>query len=168
MFRTTLLLLLFFGLNHPVISQDAKQSRKARQEAAKNRQIQMYNKVGAMIESRDFVLEIENIYYPASGRKMINPMVNCIIIDTTSCFWLSENADIPNDLFKKVNKAEGTVDGWKLSKDSKHLRYSLQFRMFTDNGLFRVFAYFHPDRTFTGNINGVRDNFQIDGRIVVR
>jgi uncharacterized protein (DUF2225 family) len=44
---------------------------------------------------------------------------------------------------------EGTIHGWKLEKDEKHKQYNLEFKMFTDNGVFHVTLYMYPDKTFS-------------------
>ena len=160
------LVVVCLGVFYVGNSQDIKSSRKARKEVRKNEMILNYDAFGASIESKKFLLEIENIQYHGHTEKKMNPMENFIKIDSSSCVWRSESDDIPTDLMKKVSKVVGSIDGWKLEKNIKHLEYFLQFRMFTDNGLYRVTVNFYPDKTFSGTINGIRDTFNFYGRFV--
>ena len=160
------LVLVCLGVFYVGNSQDIKSGRKARKELRRNEKILNYSAFGASIESKRFLLEIDNIQSHTNNKKKMNPMLNFIKIDSSSCVWRSESNDIPTDLMKTVSKVEGSIDDWKLEKDIKHLGYFLQFKMFTDNGLFHVTVYFYPDKTFSGTINGVRDTFNFYGRFI--
>ena len=164
--KKILLVLISFGIFASGLAQKSKSDRQVRKEARDKELLENFSAMGAAIDSRNFVLEIENIYLTSTERKKVNPMLNFILVDTTSCVWQSESSDIPTDLFKTVSKVEGSVDGWKLDKDVKHLRYFLQFKMFTDYGLYRVTVTFNPDKTISGNINGIRNNFNFYGYFI--
>ena len=160
-----ILLLVCLGIFYPASSQEVKPSRKTRKEIRRNEELQKYHTLGAILGSRRFLLEIESIQYQSRTMKKSNPMENIIMIDSLSCTWHSESNDIPTDLFSTVSKAQGSIDDWILKNNLKHLDYFLKFKMFTDNGLFRVSVTLYPDRTFSGNISGSRDDFIIYGRI---
>jgi hypothetical protein len=95
---------------------------------------------------------------------MLNPMLNTIKVDTSSCVFQSEFTNIVSDLNRVVSKVEGSIDGWKLVKDIKHLGYYLQFRMFTDNGLYYVSMSINSDKTTSGNLTSKGTNFAFYGR----
>lgn len=149
-------------------SQDIKSERKTRKEVREAEMIVKYKALGASLETKEFVLEMEYILNGAGNRKKLNEMLNYIMIDSSTCVWQSESTDIFTDLFRDVSKVEGSIDGWKLIKDIKHLSYFLQFRMFTDNGLYHVTTSINSDKTISGTIRGIRDSFTFYGRIVIK
>jgi len=149
------------------ISQNGKSERNARKEAKDAVLSANYKALGASLMKQKFTLEMEYILVGSGNSKKLNMMLNYIMIDSSKCYWQSDAQDIPTDLFKKVSKVEGSIDGWKLINDDKHKSYFLEFKMFTDNGLFYVTASIHSDKTVSGNISGTRDRFTYSGRIVV-
>lgn len=149
------------------ISQNVKSERNARKEAKDAVLTANYKALGASLAKMKFSLEMEYILVGSGNSKKLNMMLNYIMIDSLKCYWQSDSQDIPTDLFRKVSKVEGTIDGWKLINDDKHKSFFLEFKMFTDNGLFYVTASIHSDKTVTGNISGTRDRFTYSGRIVI-
>lgn len=160
------LIVVFLGIFNLAGAQETKSKRAERKNARNIERLVNYNTLGAHIESRRFILEIENLIYPSGFVQPKNLLHNYISIDSTICVWQSGTNDIPTDLFSLVSKAQGSVDGWKLKRDDMRYRYFLEFRMFTDNGLYRVTVDFNQDRTFSGTINGIRDTFVFDGTFV--
>jgi hypothetical protein len=161
-----ILLLICFGISYIGNSQDIKSNRKARKEVRKAEMIVNYKALGASLETKKFVFEMEYILNQSGTKKKLIPMLNFIMIDTSSCVWQSESTDIISDLYRAVSKVEGSIDSWKLVKDIKHLSYFLQFKMFTDNGLYHVTISINSDKTASGNLNSIRSNFAFYGRIV--
>lgn len=161
-----ILLILCLGIAYAGNSQDAKSDRKARKEARDAEMAMRYKEVGAALDSRRFVIEMEYLLNESGNSKKVNQMLNYIWIDSSKCSWQSDGTDINTDLFKKVSKVEGTVDGWKLAQETKQSRYFLQFKMFTDNGVYHVTASINSDKTASGTISGIRDNLTYSGRIV--
>jgi hypothetical protein len=159
-------LIFFFGISCTGFSQDSKSERNARKDAKEALLVANYKALGASLAKKKFVLEMEYILVGSGNSKKMNQMLNYIMVDSSKCYWQSDSQDIPTDLFRKVSKVEGSIDGWKLIKDDKHKSFFLEFKMFTDNGLFYVTASIHSDKTVSGNINGTRDRFTYSGRIV--
>jgi hypothetical protein len=148
-------------------------SQKPRSDIKKNRELKLlekkkgYNALGTALEKRKFILEMEYILNESGTRKRMNQMLTYIMIDSTRCVWESEYSDIFTDLMKTVTKAEGRVDDWKMTKDSGHLSYFLQFKMFTDNGLFYVTTTINSNYLINGTISGTRDRLTFYGRVVI-
>jgi hypothetical protein len=161
-----ILLFLCLGIAYAGNSQDVKSERKARKELRDFERMADYKALGASIEAKNFVIEMEYILTESGNSKKVNQIFNYIMIDSSSCFWQSESSDINTDLFKTVSKVEGTTDGWKLEKDNKHLKYFLQFKMFTDYGIYNVIASITSDKSVSGNVSGIRNRFNFSGRIV--
>jgi hypothetical protein len=162
-----IILIVCFGISLTGNSQDVKSERNARKEAKEAVISANYKALGASLAKKKFSLEMEYILVGSGNSKKMNQMLNYIMIDSSKCYWQSDSQDIPTDLFKKVSKVEGSIDGWKLINDDKHKRYFIEFKMFTDNGLFYVTASIHSDKSISGDINGTRDRFTYSGRIVV-
>lgn len=162
------LFLLFFCLGFfcTINSQEAISEKQARKEAKQAEMLANFNKMGSSFDSKHFVIEMEYILDASGNNKKLNQLLNYISIDSSKCFWASESSDINTDLFKTVSKVEGHIDGWKLEKNEKKSSFYLQFKMFTDYGLFYVTASVNSDKTCSGNISGVRDTFTYSGRIV--
>ena len=166
--KRIILLLICFEIYNIGNSQDINSERKARKEAKEADIIATNKALGASLEAKNFLLEMEYILDASGNNKKLNQMLNYIMIDSTSCVWQSESAEIFTDLFRYVLKAEGRIDGWKLEGNNNHTSYFLQFKMFTDNGLYHVTSSINNDKTASGTISGVRDSFTYSGRIVIR
>ena len=161
------ILILCCGISLTGNSQAVKSERNARKEAKEAVIAANYKALGASLVKKKFSLEMEYILVGSGNSKKLNMMLNYIMVDSLKCYWQSDSQDIPTDLFRTVSKVEGSIDGWKLINNDKHKSYFLEFKMFTDNGLFYVTASIQSDKTVTGNINGTRDRFTYSGRIVV-
>jgi len=147
-------------------SQVIKSNQKERKELREAEMMMNYKAIGASLEAKKFLLEMEYILEESGTSKKLNRVLNYIMIDTSRCVWQNEFTDINTDLFRKVSKVEGSIDGWKLVKDNKRSYYFLQFKMFTDNGIFYISLSINSDKTISGKIDGVRDSFAFMGRIV--
>jgi hypothetical protein len=166
--KRIILLIICVGISLTGHSQEGKSERNSRKDAKEALLVANYKALGASLAKREFILEMEYILVGSGNSKKMNQMLNYIMIDSLKCYWQSDSQDIPTDLFRKVTKVEGSIDGWKLINDDKHKSYLLEFKMFTDNGLFYVTASIHSDKTVSGNINGTRDRFTYSGRIVTQ
>lgn len=160
------LLIICCGMSLICNSQDIKSARKAQKEAREAEMILNYKAIGISLEARKFLLEMEYILEESGASKKLNRVLNYIMINSSSCTWQSDFTDISTDLFKKVSKVEGSIDGWKLAKDDKRSYYFLQFKMFTDNGIYYVSLSINSDKTISGKVDGVRDSLAFMGRIV--
>ncbi|MCX6333391.1 MAG: DUF4251 domain-containing protein [Bacteroidia bacterium] len=145
--KRIIFLIVCIGISCIGNSQDIKSERKARKDLREAEMLRNYNALGASVERKNFVIEMEYILDDSGNRKKLNQMLNYILIDSTSCVWQSESSDINTDLFKTVSKVEGTIDTWKLAKNNKHSSYFLQFKMFTDNGLYHLTMSINSDKT---------------------
>jgi hypothetical protein len=162
-----ILLIICLGIFNIGNSQDIKAERKARKEAKEAEMTIDYKALGASLEAKKWVLEMEYILDASGNTKRLNQMLNYILIDSSTCVWQSESDNIFTDLFRSVSKVEGKIDGWKLAGDTKRLNYFLQFKMFTDNGLYHVIISINSDKTVSGTISAIRDRFTFGGRIVI-
>ena len=162
-----IILIICIGISLTGNSQDVKSERNSRKEAKEAVIAANYKALGAALTKKKFVLEMEYILVGSENSKKLNQMLNYIMIDSLKCYWQSDAQDIPTDLFRKTSKVEGSIDGWKLINDDRHKSFFLEFKMFTDNGLFYVTASILSDKTVSGNISGTRDRFTYSGRIVV-
>lgn len=163
-----IIIFLILGLNCISIignPQDLKLNKKEKKEVRKAERLKDYEALGTLLERRKFLLEMDYQLY-GQNKTRLNPMLNTIKVDTSSCVFQSEFTNIVSDLNRVVSKAEGSIDGWKLVKDIKHLGYYLQFRMFTDNGLYYVSVSINSDMTTSGNLTSKGTNFAFYGRIV--
>ena len=149
-----------------VIAQESKSEKQLRKEKRDAELRANYLEIGAAIDRRSFVIEMEYLLDASGNNKKLNMVLNFISVEKEKCFWASESSDINTDLFKTVAKVEGTIDGWKLERNDKKQNYYLQFKMFTDFGIFYVTSSVMADKTVSGNISGVRDSFTYSGRII--
>jgi hypothetical protein len=149
------------------ISQETKLPKKERKDARKAEMFKSYQGLGVSLEMKRFVLEMDYQTNQNQNKTRLNPMSNFIMVDTSSCVFQNESTNIISDLDKVVSKVEGSIDGWKLAKDIKHLSYYLQFRMFTDNGLYYVSMSINYDKSVSGSLTSKGTVFGFYGRIVM-
>jgi hypothetical protein len=160
----TLFLLLGFCLEPEICySQDAKINKQERKEAKKTEKGIEYLELGTKLESRKFVLRLEQELSKMNIE--INPQLNFLSIDSLDCIYETEHKYYILLRLVEENPLKGKIDNWKLVKDDKHFSYYLQFKMITRIGLFDVFMTIRTDRTATGSINLKENTFPFYGRI---
>ena len=165
--KRIIVLLICLGITCFASSQDNRSERKARKEERKAEMISDYTALGISLEKKKFVVEMEYLLNESGNTKRLNQLLNFIMVDSSTCVWESELTDIFTDLMKNVSRVEGIIDDWKMVNDIKRLRYFLQFKMFTDNGLYHVTVSINPDKTVSGTITAIRDRLNFSGRIVI-
>ena len=159
---------LFFILGFCLIAdicyaQDLKINKQERKEARKTEKGIEYLEVGTLLESRKFVLKLEQELSRMNIE--INPQLNFLRIDSLDCIYETEHKYYILLRLVEENPLKGKIDNWKLVKDDKHLSYHLQFKMVTRIGLFDVFMTVRSDKTATGSIILKENNFPFYGRI---
>jgi hypothetical protein len=156
---------VFCWISYVANSQDLKSTKTTRKEARKVERAIDYQGLGVSLERRRFVIEMEYQLNLNQNQTRLNPMLNFIMVDSSSCVLESES-DIFSAFFRGVSKVEGSIDSWKLVKNNKNLSYYIQFIMFTDNGRYQVSITINSDKSASGNLNISDTNFSFYGQIV--
>jgi hypothetical protein len=144
-------------------SQDLKTDKQARKNARKlERELDFHN-LGSLLESRKFVLKIEQD--TNDGNLQLNSQLNYLKIDSLISYFQTEHKysfllrQVPDQII------EGKVERWNLVKDNKHFSYHLDFKMSTWFGLFTVFMIIESDKITSGSIILKEDTFSFYGHI---
>lgn len=163
-YLTFVFCLISYGAN----SQNLKSTKTTRIEAKKIERNQNYQDLVTSLESRRFMIGMENQLTQIGNRTGLSPVLNYIMVDSSSCVWQSEFDDIISAYDDKViSKVEGRIESWKLVKVSKNLSCNMRFIMVTNNGPYQVFVTINSDKTASGNLSSAKTNFSFYGKIVI-
>jgi hypothetical protein len=159
-------LVLMFGfcwISDICNSQDFKMNKQERKESRKTERGFDYLELGTLLESRKFVLRLEQDL--SRSNIEINPQLNYLSIDSLNCIYETEHKYYVLLRLVEENPLIGKIDNWKLVKDDKHFSYHLQFKMITRIGLFDVYMVIKPDKISTGYIALKENSYSFFGRI---
>lgn len=119
-------------------SQDLKLSKKEQKEAIKDEGLKEYEALGPFLEGRIFAFETNRLQSTTGAT-----VYNVVQVDESKIFVRCEdpkntsggNSGVRDNSTPPIGPTglffEGDIDGWKLSKNSKNLSYTIRFEVRT-------------------------------------
>jgi Domain of unknown function (DUF4251) len=165
-FLGRLFLILGFGLiSYSIHAQDVKLTRQEKKELKQAELQANFNAIDTLLQRRTFVIEadfLENQY----GRQVpVTSVLNFIMLDSSKAvLQTGSNSRIGYNGVGGVT-AEGNIQNYKVSKDSRNLTYTVTFSVMTNVGIFDVLMNISSNTNATAKITGLsRGQLTWDGR----
>lgn len=160
--KTTLIksaiLFLVFGLFLTIQNSNAQETKLTREEKKEARKAQMNRNfyiLDTLLNKRYFVLEADYLENRYGQREPVTPNLNFIKVEgDRGVLQTGSNSGLGYNGVGGVT-AEGTIDGWEMSKDTKNLSYSLRFGVLTNIGHYDVLMNISADTRATATITGL-------------
>jgi hypothetical protein len=128
----------FFWISVNSNSQDSKLSRHEKKEVEKARMALNFNILDSLLNAKRFVLEADMLRNKYGEIVNVVPTLNFIKVDESNgVLQTGSNFSMGYNGVGGVT-AEGSLGGWKISKNSKKLNYVVQFSLLTNLGNFDV------------------------------
>ncbi|MDP4224343.1 MAG: DUF4251 domain-containing protein [Bacteroidota bacterium] len=151
----TLLTLLFFGFSLSGYSQERKMTRQERNEARQSVMTANFNILDSLLTQKKFVLEADYLSDQYGNITQVPSNTNFIRVNSTDGVlqtgWYS---GIGYNGLGGVT-TEGSIQSWKLFRDSKKLSYNLQFSLNTTLGIYDVSMNVNADNNVYATISGL-------------
>jgi hypothetical protein len=135
--KKAIIIFIFAILSNLVFAQEAVKSAAAlRKEKRMAEEQKQYELNKTMLDTRNFVLQADNIQNEKGNRLNVNSMINYIAVDSativiqTGTDWsLGQNG--MGGLTER-----GRISGWKLTENKKHNSFNLFFKVTTYSGVY--------------------------------
>jgi hypothetical protein len=167
-YMTGLLLVIgLFGISVYSSSQDAKPDKKARKEAKRAQMEANFRDLDSLLYTGRYVLEANFLENKYGERIVVTSSLNFIRVDglngvlqTGSDFRFGSNG-------VGGVTAEGTIGGYKISRNLKNLTCSVTFDLMTNLGTFLISLKVTSDNNAQATISGTTSGrLTWDGRLV--
>ncbi|MCJ7446653.1 MAG: DUF4251 domain-containing protein [Bacteroidales bacterium] len=136
-------------------SQDIKLDRQERKEVRKAQMAANFYILDSLLNARSFVLEADYLQNKYGDRIPVVSNLNFIKVDRSNgILQTGSNFGMGYNGVGGVT-AEGTIESWKISKDSKKLSYTLQFSLLTQIGHYDIFMSVNADNHASATITGL-------------
>ena len=160
------LTMIFLGISGKSYSQETKLTRQEQKEARKAFLYANFQAIDTLLQRRSIVLEADFLSNQYGNRIPVSSALNFIkvepddvILQTGSNFGQGYNG-------VGGVTAEGHLNSWKITKDAKHLSYTLRFNVTTNIGSYDVFMTIGANNTANATISGLTmGKLVYDGRI---
>jgi hypothetical protein len=151
-------LFLIFGflwLSLSVNSQDVKLTRQEKKAVRKAQMAENFVILDSLLNSRNFILEADFLLNKYGNRIPVTSTLNFVKADhSRGVLQTGSDVGVGYNGVGGVT-AEGSIGVWKLSKDIKHLSYSLQFNLLSNVGIYDIFLRVTADNHATATITGL-------------
>jgi hypothetical protein len=144
----------FLLISMNINSQDNQLSPKERKEVRKAQMKANFIILDSLLNAKSFVLEADFLADKYGERVAVVPNVNFVKVDQSNGI-LQTGSDFRVG-YNGVGgvTAEGTLSGWKVTKNLKSLSYNLRFSLLTNIGIYDIFMTVtsdnHAEATITG------------------
>jgi Domain of unknown function (DUF4251) len=144
----------FFLISINCNSQDINLSRQEKKELRKAQMNANFIILDSLLNAKSFVLEADFLQNTYGDRISVVSNLNFVKVDKSKGV-LQTGSDFRVG-YNGVGgvTAQGTVGGWKLSKNLKSLSYSLRFNLLTNIGDYDIFMTVTSDNHATATITG--------------
>lgn len=151
-----LLLILGFGLiSYNIHAQDVKLTRQEKKELKQAELQANFNAIDTLLQRRTFVIEADFLENQRGNQVPVTSVLNFIMLDSTKAvLQTGSNYRIGYNGVGGVT-AEGNIQNYKVSKDTKHLTYTVTFSVMTNVGIFDVFMNISSNTNATASITGL-------------
>jgi hypothetical protein len=160
------LTLIFCGICYKSYSQETKLTRQEQREARKAALYANFQAIDTLLQRRSIVLEADYLSNQYGYRRPVNSLLNFIKVEPDDV--ILQTGSSFGQGFNGVGgvTAEGTLNSWKITKDVKHLNYSVRFNVTTNIGSYDVFMLIGANNTASATISGLTmGKLVYDGRI---
>lgn len=149
------LVLGFLGISANSNSQDQKLSRQEKKEVRKSQMIQNFYALDTLLNARNFVLEADFLQNKYGVMIPVTSNLNFIKVNQTEGI-LQTGSDMSIG-YNGVGgvTAEGNITSYKVFKDTKRLRYMIQFSLLTDIGHYDISMTVTSDNHASATITGL-------------
>lgn len=160
-FYTVILFLsmMCFWAPAKVNAQDAQLTRKEQKEARKAQLKANFQAIDTLLQRKSIVLQADYLSNQYGDRIPVTSSLNFIKIEPDQVILQTGN-NMGNLGYNGLGgvTAEGTLNSWKITKDAKHLNYTVRFTVTTNIGTYDVLmligANNNASATITGLTNG--------------
>jgi hypothetical protein len=147
-------------------SQQAKMTGQEKKEAKKAKQIENYNRVNMMLDTRNFVLKADYLENRYGDRAQVSPVTNFILVSSANgVLQTSFNNAVGYNGVGGVT-AEGTIGSWEVEKNSKKMTFTVRFSLLTNIGIYDIFMTVNSDYRAYARISGLtRGDIRYSGHL---
>jgi hypothetical protein len=159
--RSLLLTFAFCMISFSGNSQNKKLNRQEQKEARRNEMFINYQVLDSLLEGKRFVLEADFLENGHGDRAHVLSSLNFIRVDSLKA--VIQTGSIANLGYNEVGgvTAEGSLNGWKLSKNLKNLSYDLKFSVTSNIGNYDVYLKVSSDNFARATVEGLRPGLLI-------
>lgn len=159
--------LVGFSQEYSGFSQDRKLTRKEKKEARKAGLQENFRAIETLLDKKTFVLEAEYLQNRYGGDVPVSSELNFIKVDPSSVILQTgSNAAVGYNGVGGVT-AEGNLNTWKVTKDTKRMNYTVFFSTTTNIGTYDVLLRIGADASATATITGMtRGSLTYRGNLV--
>lgn len=152
------ILILTFGFSLMTslsYSQELKLSRQELKEAKKAALYANFQAIDTLLQRKAFVLEADYLQDYYGNLIPVTSTLNFIKVNGEKAVWQTGS-----NYYMGYNgvggvTAEGDLNNWKISKDLKHMSYTITFGVTTDIGQYDVLLMISADNTARATITGL-------------
>jgi hypothetical protein len=145
----------FFWISVNSNSQDKKLSRHELKEVRKAQMVLNFNYLDSLLNSKVFVLEADILRNKYGEIVNVVPTLNFIKVDVShGVLQTGSNFSMGYNGVGGVT-AEGSLGGWKISKNAKKLNYMLHFSLLTNLGNYDVSMTVSANNRAVATIRGL-------------
>jgi len=157
----------FCGIPYKSYSQEIKLTRQEQKEARKAALYANFQSLDTLLGRKTFVLEANYLHNQYGNPVPVTSILNFIKVDNPKVVLQTGNNF--NQGYNGVGgvTAEGDLQNWKITRNLKHLSYTISFSVTTNIGAYDVFILVGADNTATATITGLtRGSLTYQGNIV--
>ena len=151
-------LLLVFGLAlipYKSNAQDVKIMRQERKALERDKMEANYHAIDTLLQQKTFVIEADYLQNQMGNQRPVTSVLNFIMVDgPNAVLQTGSNFRVGNNGVGGVT-AEGKIQQYKVTQDSKNLTYDVSFTVMTNVGIFDVFINISSDTNARATINGL-------------
>lgn len=151
-----LLLAVLTGSITIVKSQDAREDRKARKEAEKERLTYNYYVLDSLLVSRRYVLEADYLQNKIGDRISVSNTINFVRVnDERGVLQTGSDILVGGNGFGGVT-TEGNISKYKIQRNLKSLSHRVSFNLVSNLGIFNIDMTIRADNFASATITSTR------------
>ncbi len=150
-----------------VNAQDAQLTRKEQKEARKAQLKANFQAIDTLLQRKSIVLQADYLSNQYGDRIPVTSSLNFIKIEPDQVILQTGN-NMGNLGYNGLGgvTAEGTLNSWKITKDAKHLNYTVRFTVTTNIGTYDVLMLIGANNNASATITGLtRGQLIYTGRV---
>jgi hypothetical protein len=160
------LTLLLFGTSVKSYSQEEKLTRQEQKEARKAYLYANFQAIDTLLQRRSIVLEADFLSNQYGDRRPVTSALNFIKVEPDNVVLQTGNNFGQGYNGLGGVTAEGHLNSWNITKDPKHLSYTVRFNVITNIGSYDVLMTIAANNNASATISGLTMGKLIyDGRI---
>jgi hypothetical protein len=136
-------------------SQDIKLSKEEKKAAKRDKDYYNYQVVDSMVENRSFVLEADYLEDRYGIRQPVSSLLNFIRVESSDAVLQTGSNWYEGSNAVGGVTAEGSIQGLKITKNTKNLSFFLRFTVMTNIGIYDVAMTINSDKNARAEISGL-------------